>query len=268
MTEPSKVHPRLNFGNLPLVEAAVRVSFESPVELTFDTINQLHAYLRDDFPTIAEPVQIEPPPGVKTSRIEFGPGRIPGVVYTGNSCGIVIGIQSQLAVVRWVKQAPRESPVYPRFAALRDMLWRVIDQHFGPSNGQSTPIVVNMSYVNFIRVGDSGSVLSDYFSELVQIAATKGAQQVHNVTASWQERDSIDLRYSLDQVEAGEDGLEGFRVTTAAGLRLPRPGEARLGLERIHDRLQSFFLSLISERAQEEWQLAKPLWKPKEQGDG
>lgn len=256
MTEPSMQPIRLDFGNLPLIEAAVRASFATPVPLTFEAISQAHSQLRTDFPQIAQPSQIDVPPGIK-SEIDLRPGVIQGVVYTGNSSGLVINVQSQLVVVRWLKQVTAEAPDYPRFKALRDTLWHARRVHFEGGQTQSVPIVVNMSYVNFIQVTDAGSVLEDYLSPRVQVAATKNAQQVHKVEVSWQERDSVDLRFSLEQIAAdvGGETLDGYRLTTAAGLRLAESNDPRAALEDIHDRLQYFFRDLISDRARDEWQL-------------
>jgi len=241
------------------MEATVRVSFESPAPLTFNAINELHAKLRGDFPQITEPQNVQIPPGIGKPTIEFGPGQIPGVVYTGNRQGIQIALQSQLLYVGWVKQLATDGPEYPRFPALRDTLWHAVDAYHAVSTGVPI-IVVNMSYLNFIRVTGDG-VLPKYFSKLVQVAATQNARQLHKLEVSWQEQNLVDLRFNLEHVRLniGAETVDGYSLTTAAGLQVAAPSEPRDALEDVHDRLQVFFSELISNHAKSEWKLSEPV---------
>jgi len=249
---------RLDFGNLPLVEAAARASFGSPIPLTFSVINDVHERLRDEFPDLREPKQFEVAPGID-SRIPLGPGQISGVVYAGNLKGLLITVQSQVVVARWLKQIVKNAPEYPRFAQLRDVLWRAVEA-FRTASGCSELSVatVNMSYVNFLDVDDMGGVLKRYFSDLAHIKATADAKQIHKVEASWRERDDVDLRFHLEKVTAqlADQTMEGYRLTTIAGARLLKADDdAKDRLEYVHSRLQSFFRDLISDHAKAEWQL-------------
>jgi len=258
MTGDPKRTVRLDFGNLPLVEATVRVSFESPSQLTFETVNRVHEDLRDEFPQVSEPKQIEVAPGISGSTAAFGPGQISGVVYTGNAKGLIITIQTQVVVARWLKQVAKDDLEYPRFPSLREALWRAVDALKSERTGESPPIVVvNMSYVNFVRVAESDNVLTSYLSDLAQVEAAANARRIHKVEVSWQESESVDLRFNLERVTAqiGDESVEGYRLTTAAGMHLGDAQKAKEGLDDIHDRLQTFFLSLISDRAKTEWQL-------------
>ena len=258
MTTATPQPIRLDFGNLPLVEAAVRASFASPVPLTFEVIERARDRLRNDFPQILEPQQFELPPGVTHPKFDFGHGQIPGVVYAGSLLGLTISVQRQVIVVRWVKQVTKDSPEYPRFPALRDTLWRAVGEHRDTSNAQEAPItVVNITYANFIRVTNAGNVLREYLSNMGQVAATENAERVHKVDASWQTRDLVDLRFSLEKVKATvrEEEVDGYRLTTAAGVRLGENDDPRAALDNIHDQLQYFFRDLISDQAKREWQM-------------
>ena len=249
---------RLDFGNLPLVEAAVRVSFESPSPLTFGIVNEVHRRLREKFPQVSEPKQIEVAPGISGATVAFGPGHISGVVYTGNAEGLIIAIQNQVVVARWHKQVANDAPEYPRFPALSEALWRAVDALASARTGESPPIVVvNMSYVNFVRVAETDNVLQTYLSERAQVGAAANARRIHKVEVSWQETESVDLRFNLERVTAqgGDESVEGYRLTTAAGTHLGDAQKEKQGLDAIHDRLQTFFVSLISDRAKTEWQL-------------
>jgi len=248
---------RLDFKNLPLVDAAVRASFDSPVQLTFRAVNQMAELLRPEFPQLFELDQFQVPPGVQ-GPVMLGAGQIPGAVYSGNRQGLSITIQSQLIVARWTKQLVPNAPDYPRFRALADALWRAVDC-FRDTCEQKVPriVVVNMSYVNFLRLSHDQPVLQRYFSEKVRVQAAYDARMVHKVEFSWQEQDRVDLRFRLEQETAKleTESVQGFRLTTAAGQRLDDGAQERTSLEVIHQRLQSLFLNALSEHAKAEWGL-------------
>lgn len=249
---------RLNFGNLPLVEAVVRASFAKPLELKFSAITDVHNKLKDAFPQITESKVYEPAPGMTEETVRIGPGHITGVVFAGNPAGLQSTLQSRVAVVRWVKQLISEAPTYPRFPALRTALWQVVEAVKAAYGLESLPIaVVNLSYVNFIRVTDFSTVLTRYFSELVHVRATENAEEIRKLEVSWREH-GIDLRFQLEKVSAtfGEDVVDGCRLTTIAGMYVPTPdGDEKETLEEVHTRLQVFFRDVISKRAKKEWQL-------------
>lgn len=69
----------------------------------------------------------------------------------------------------------------------------------------------------------------------------------------------MNVRFALEQVTAklGDRVHEGYRLTTAAGIRLAESLNAQQSLEDIHDHLRGFFLKLISDHAKQEWKLKK-----------
>lgn len=250
---------RLDFGNLPLVEAAARASFDARLPLRFEVINKVHRRLEAKFPHLSEPGRLEVAPGV-SQTVELG--QMPGVVYTGNSKGLTITAQGQVIVARWLKEVTGQGPEYPRYIELRGALWDAVEA-FRDAFDDSAPsiVVVNLSYVNFLGVSDFGSVLQDYFSPVAQLTATSEAEAIHKVEASWRGADSIDLRFKLELVSATlpeQQKLEGYQLTTAAGLRLSEPADPTDKLDEVHGRLQRFFHDLISDRAKREWQLTTP----------
>jgi len=248
---------RLDFGNLPLVEVALRASFSQPLELTFSRINEIFAKLKDIFPHVTEPQTIEAAPGV-SSEMAIGPGRITGVAFSGDPSGRSVTLQSHVAVVRWLKQFIGNPPEYPRFPVMRDALWSVIGAAQDAYRLEAIPIpVVNMSYVNFIQVTDYSRVLEDYFSPLVRVGALARADEVRKVDLAWREAD-LDLRFRLEKVQAtlGKETLDGCRLTTVAGTHVPADGgDARESLDLVHNRLQVFFRDVISDQAKKEWDL-------------
>jgi uncharacterized protein (TIGR04255 family) len=249
----------LNFGNLPLVEAAVRVTFQPPIHLSYKSIVAIHDRVKEEFPGLAEPTQIEVAPGIGPSPDQFGPNQLPGVVFEGARSGLRVSLHPQVIVARWVKRFLGSTPEYPRYDALRRALWLTIEAVRETSRDAFSAILVtNMSYVNFVQVDNQATVLLDYFSSLAQVAATEEATQIRKVEAAWAEQD-IDLRFSLEQVTARITGepTEGYRLTTAGGRRLSEGMDAKSALDSVHERLQVFFHNLLSERARQEWELSE-----------
>lgn len=246
----------LNFGNLPLVEAAVRVALQAPLRLSYNRVNAIHADLKDQFPQLTEPTQFEVAPGVKAVH-EMRPDQLSGVVYLNDETGLRVTVQPRVIVARWVKRFAANAPEYPRFVALKDALWQTV-QAARSASGDDFPAihVTNMSYVNFVQVEDPATILADYFSALAQIKATENATQIRKVEGSWAEGDT-DLRFTLQQASAKIDDqeIEGYQLTTAAGRRLAEDTDAKSALDKVHARLQVFFRDLISKRAKIEWQL-------------
>jgi len=249
---------RLDFGNLPLVEAAVRASFNGPKPLTYSLVNLVANELGPSFPRLEEPKQLEVAPGAGEIPFTIGPGYLSGAVYTGNTDGLSVSVQPQVIVARWVKHPSLQNPAYPRFPALRGALWSAVEA-FRKGCGDDYPgiSVVNMSYVNFVASSDPAGFLKTYFSPESQLRAMDKARQVRKLEAGWSEGDDLDVRFAVEQAAAKvPDGVtQGFRLTTAAGLRLGESVDAKSGLETVHDTLQDFFLRLISPEARREWEL-------------
>jgi uncharacterized protein (TIGR04255 family) len=252
---------RLDFDNLPLVEAAVRVSFNGPTALTYSLVNSIAAELKPSFPTLAESEQLEIAPGAVGTQVAIGPNYLPGAVYTGHTSGLSVHVQSQVIVARWVRHPGLKQPEYPRYGALRDALWSAVDS-FRKACSDEFPgmAVVNMSYVNFVPVSDSAIFLKTYFSAEAQLRAMDRAREVRKLEAAWSEGDDFDVRFAIEQAAAKfpDRVAQGYRLTTAAGLRLGESLDAKSGLETVHDVLQEFFLVLISAQAKKEWQLREP----------
>lgn len=249
---------RLDFGNLPLVEVAVRATFAESIPLKFSVLSAVHDDLKSSFPDLREPQRFEVAPGV-TDEQRFGPGHITGAVLTGHTFGLQATIQSRVAVLRWLKQATASAPEYPRFVVLRDTM-REVTEAIKAANKLDTLgiVVVNMSYVNFIPITDYSSVIRDYFSSMIQVKAIERAEEVRKVELSWRES-GLDLRFCLEKTSASfgdEENIDGCRLTTVAGTHLPQPnGDGQQQLEDVHGRLQIFFREVISDRAKDEWQL-------------
>lgn len=249
----------LDFKNLPLIEATVRVGLRAPVALNFQVIDRMRKTVRHSFPIISDPNRFELL-GVPQGSIEFRPGSITGVAYTGHTAGLILTAQSQLVSVCWLRQVGMDVPDYPRYPVLRDALWHGVDAFQQAVAAEQCEIAVaNLSYKNFLDVSDSAGVLRKYFSDQAQVKATRDAQEIQQVEFAWRGLDSVDLRFRLQKITAqrGDDTTEGYELTTAAGILLGNDADPKVGLDRLHDRLLAFFKSVISERAAKEWQLQR-----------
>lgn len=248
----------LDFDNLPLIEASVRASFNAAKSLTFSLLNSTASELKSEFPILSEAKQLEAAPGATGIQFEFGPGVIAGAEYSGNKDGVTVSVQPQVIVARWAKLPGLTTLLYPRYDVLQGCLWRAVEA-FRKASGDEFPgiAVVNMSYVNFIRASDPAAVLRTYFSDLAQLGALRTVRQVRKLEAAWNEDDDLDVRFSIEQAVAKlpDGATNGYCLTTAAGLRLAESLDAKSGLAKVHDRLQTFFLQLISGEAKKEWEL-------------
>jgi uncharacterized protein (TIGR04255 family) len=247
----------LNFTNLPLLESAVRASFQAPTTLSYELVMQVHQALRDTFPLLREPRQLEAAPGYGPSPTEFGPALLPGALYEGDRAGVVVSLHPQVIVARWVKLSVQESP-YPRYQVLRKALWRAVAA-FREAAGESFPgvAVVNMSYTNLVVPRDAGTPILRYLSETAQPEIMTRGARARKLEASWAENDGIDLRYAVEAVtmSVAQQRKDGYRLTTAAGHRLSERLDAETALDNLHARLQCFFRDLISPMAKTEWGL-------------
>lgn len=252
------VSMRLDFSNLPLVEAAVRASFRTPTTLTFPKINALANRLKPDFPVLTEPNRMEVPPGI-SGTMQFDVAQIMGAVYTGNPRGLSIAVYPQLVVARWARKVGSESPDYPRFEVLEGALWNAVEGFLESTadDGLSRIGVVNMSYVNFLKGIPSTDLLRSYCTENAHVRATLNAGAIHKVEVSWREEQSLDLRFVVEAATAheGDETTEGSSLTTVAGVKLDEGADPKKGLKSVHGRLQTFFQALISKQAQSEWGL-------------
>ena len=247
----------LNFGNLPLVEAVVRVSLRNPVALSYTYVNKIADQLGKSFPVLTEANQVEVAPGI-TGQVQFGPGILPGAVYKSADHALLVSVQPQVIVARWLKRLGAPDRPYPRFRALCKALWDVTES-FRLAVGDDFPesAVVNMSYVNFLPSADHREILKKYFSERAQLGAMRDAHEVLKLEASWSPRKQLDIRFALERATSllTDEAEEGYRLTTAAGIRLSESLDEKSALESVHESLQEFFLELISEQAKKEWQL-------------
>ena len=257
MSNPARPLLQLEFDNLPLVEAAVRATFDHPIEVKFAVINAVHERLRDKFPELTEPDQLEAAPGSGETTFTIRPGTITGAVYCGHADGLRITLQGNVAIARWVKKTLGNGAQYPRYAALREALWRTMKALAVTIESAPSVAVVNMSYVNFIHVPQPAQVLSTYFSERVQVLATAEARDIHKVDLSWRDPDDIDLRFRVEKVAAKSEQSDvvGYNLTTVAGTRIRPAVPPEEVLDDVHQRLQFFFRDLISDHARQEWGL-------------
>ncbi len=261
MNSTSTQKTRLDFDNLPLIEAASRASLSEEVSVSYDVVNSIKKRLEPEFSTLSAPQQLEVAPGFGLSPTEFGPSSLPGAVYGGHNAGLTVSVHPKVVVARWVKQPGLSEMKYPRYPDLRDALWKAIKAFAEGLGDDAFPrvAVVNMSYVNFLPASDPASVLSKYFSEKAHLGLMDGARQIRKLEAGWSEPNRVDVRFALEQATAklGDSVHEGYRLTTAAGIRLTESLNAEQALDDIHDYLQGFFLKLISDHAKQEWELKK-----------
>ena len=244
----------LEFRNLPLVEAVVRVYFSDRIQVDYRLVNELHKALQDEFPNVAPPPVLDVSPALKQdTQLPIQRGDLPGAEYTGGTRGLSVHLQPQLLAVRWRRGMSEHGPEYPRYGSLRN----VLDASFANlqrigRTGQRRAALTNMTYVNFIRIDDP----RPYFKDEYSTSATIGAKAIQEHVVAWQAINGIDLRCEVRGAEQtdGNQKLAGYILMTSAGRRLGPPDDPLSSLDAVHAELQGLFVDLISERAKDEWE--------------
>ena len=256
MNAPASKRIQLQFENLPLIEAAVRVTFAEEHGLTLDLGSQMIDRLKPGFTKLDLAPNIEAPPGISVNAVMASPAHMPlGLVLTGNETGISLKLQRQLIAARWELQLGGTPPPYPRYAALRDSLLNAIEA-IRSCQTTSRIAVVNMLYVNFIKTeSPDGQCVSSYLSEKVRPLAIANAERVQQALGAWRDQDGIDVRFDFRHATAtiDDDAVDGFRLVTAAGIMLPEGADHVPHVDLVHDRLQVLFRDIISKDAKLEW---------------
>ncbi len=245
----------LEFRNLPLIEAVVRVYFRERIQIDFRLVSELHGPLRNDFPNVAPLSVWEVSPALKQeTQLPIQRGDLPGAEYNGGSEGLSVHLQPQLFAVRWRRGMSEHTPPYPRYARLRGALVSSLEALRNSCGaGQLNAALTNMSYVNFIRIDDPRPYMKDEYSTQATIEARALQEQV----VAWQNPEGIDLRFEVRGAEREHAGAKetGYLLTTAAGRKLESDSDLLATVDAVHDRLQGLFADLISDRAKDEWGL-------------
>ena len=252
MSSDSRRATSLEFGKLPLAEVVARFTLAKPIQLTYDTVGRLGEKLRPDFPQLSEVSGVMVPPGI-SGGILVGPGILPGALFTGHALGLMVTLHQQMLGVKWERQIGPNPPAYPGWKEVRDTLWSSQDALIEVLSPEGVPVcVANMVYANLIKPRTAETVLRDYFSKAVHSEVAMKGRPLHELTISWRDEAPLDLRFHLQATTVrGEEGF--FRLATSAGITVGEAEEPRDLIERLHDRLQAFFLEIISDHAKEEW---------------
>lgn len=245
----------LEFQNLPLIEAVVRVYFRERMQIDFRLVNALHEPLRLEFPNVAPLSVWEVSPALKQdTQLPIQRGDLPGAEYTGGNQGVSVHLQPQLLAVRWRRGISEHGPQYQgvRYLKLRKVLNDAF-AHLRNLRGAGEPhtALANMTYTNFIRIEDPRPYLKNEYST----RATIGAKAVQEQVVAWQAQNGIDLRFEIRGAERveGNRASAGFVLITAAGRKLDGENDPIPSLDAVHAELQVLFGKLISDRAKHEW---------------
>ncbi|KAA0225920.1 TIGR04255 family protein [Fimbriimonadia bacterium ATM] len=241
---------RLDFSNLPLIEAAIRFTFAESLALGFETMFKLAERVRPDYAASDLPARELPPGQNVVNLMPVGSGML------FQKDAIRVTLQSDMLASRWIRSRIPGGQDYVRYPTLKVTAEEFFKHLAAVCGARPSVSVVNMVYVNFIRPEEGDISIHDYFEANVFPRRISAAARVYNVQESWQEPDSVDLTLDLQEatIKQGEQELQGYRFATAGGFR-PRPGEEMAAIDLVHDRLQVFFNELLTARAKSWWAL-------------
>lgn len=249
----------LQFSNLPLEEVVVRAVLKQPPALTLTNYINLWSHLKDSFETVSDVQAVEL---WAANTITLPPPSLAGLDFSRN--GIVLAIQANPVLAKWQRSSGVK---YPRYPALREALREGYSSFRDAFGSDSSAVnIVNMTYTNLI-VPPSNEDSTAYVLEFLEpglLPACASGKPLHDLNFSWRQAESVDLRLTLQQIKmpiptVGGDGTSTveeravFTLATIAGTHATTPDDPIADLDRMHDALQSFFESVISKRAREEW---------------
>lgn len=244
---------RLRFRNLPLVEVAVRFTFDDPLRLGLAEAKRSYEFLSEAFPSLEDVPGFEAPPGLKSLKIE-SPSALFGFRLSNSAKGTSLTFQHQLIASRWADNMLH--PKYVGFEVLEDGMRKAMTC-LQESNVQLTPVsVANMVYVNFVAADQGTSEeLGKYLLGLPQTSRFTEATDVHQLLVSWREHDDVDMTLDVKGATRtiGDTKETGFRLATAAGLRFDPKNEPFDIVTCLHDRLQQLFAEVLTDNAKELW---------------
>ncbi|MDE2125231.1 MAG: TIGR04255 family protein [Armatimonadetes bacterium] len=254
----------VQFSNLPLQEVSLRAAFKQRKELAFSDYASFWKRLPEEFDKSAEADVVEgslPQPAQMPLA-----GRLCGVTFRRKNAELVL--LSTSISSRWLNawHVP-----YPRFPELRGVLELGCQELSAVLGTGALEIgIVNITYANLIIPPQSSDPTQEalrYFQPGVvpHMAADK---PLHALSLDWHESEGHDFRITLQEWPTQvpllqEDGSSAmvdrpaFVITTTAGTLVGGGGSQWSDLARMHDVIQPFFLSLLSERALEEWGYAR-----------
>ena len=94
---------RLDFENLPLIEAVLRLSFAKPIALNFAAVTGIHEKVRKRFPEVNEPAFLEAAPGLDELALP-NPLGVSGAIFAGDGNGI--RVQNWSFKANWIERGP------------------------------------------------------------------------------------------------------------------------------------------------------------------
>lgn len=260
LKEQTGVARSLEFSSLPLVESALRTSFQVPVPVSFATLNGVRSALAAEFKALDDLPQVEAAPGVNAT-FSFGVGQVTGAVLSGHDLGVRVSIQPNVVVTRWVREFHSSAPKYPGYSTLEGVHKRALRAFLDFAAGSDAQFgAVNMSYTNFLQLDGSAETLRRYFSKDAHVGLVSDAPSLHKIEVAWKGHDDVDLRFRLEKVgiQWGNERRDGFGLTTVAGSAVASGSDAESKLALAHARLQTFFEGLISDHAKKEWGYREP----------
>jgi uncharacterized protein (TIGR04255 family) len=249
----------LEFSNLPLEEVTVRAVLGKQIGISIGHLLQLWDVLKPHFNS---PVGLEALEIPALTSVEIGPSVVAGLAASRS--GVELAVQANLLLARWRRRAGEP---YPRYAALREAMELAYPALLSTLGTQeSTVQVVNMTYTNLILPPPSEEP-TQYVSGLINVHFWPTAierKPLHDLNLSWRGAQDLDLRLMLQKVTipipkvlgdgtTTTENREAFALRTVAGTHSTAPDNPIMDLDRMHEALQEFFASVITDRARKEW---------------
>lgn len=240
----------LEFGELPLAEVAIRLTFQDrPIPASFafhhSLANSLEKMEGRTWEIVGE-VPGEVPPGLPFDNMVLG-----GLRFQETETGVNLTVQGNMVAVQWFSIGSE----YPRFPALQETLDLCLGSISKIVGAEIVPHVANVAYANDIR---DEEVLAKLFSKSWQVPALAAVEGLYHSETIWPE-DRMDVRVTLNRDPAVDQKSGRCVLVTSAGMRLDDGDVYADKVEQLHDRLIDLFDQLASDEVKSRWKQRQPL---------
>ena len=251
------LHKSLQFSNLPLREVVLRAIFERSV-LPYSSLLRAWRAIADEYPEPADSAVLEWTAGA-TPSVRVAP------ILRAQSTDRYVDFAAQSVASGWHADL---LGAYPRYASVRAGLETALEAVSATALTEAPlPTIVNITYTNLLAPppsADASSWLVGLFVPEVLPAIMAGGS-VHDLNMSWHRKDeAADIRVTIQPVQiaiadsnapgdAAPQYRAAFSLSTVAGCVVGDSASLTERLDSLHSLLQEVFLSLVSDRARNEW---------------
>ena len=247
----------LEFKSLPLQEVSIRIALPAEKKLPLEPRFYFDVWVAlggEKFGNITRVPSFDRAPGSAAPSVD--PTNLPGVCIFDDENQVAITLRSDMVSVAWT--ASDAESTYPRYRHVLRPTAEKIGTIIKELLGEFFPSIVNVSYVNIIKINDPK--MSDVhryvnlfnISEEMMDVESPFLEAVFRYSGRFESRVTINAVNLTSQPSIESDALI---LSTVTGTRLLENEPYMVATDIVHNQASRFFESIITEEAKVEWQL-------------